>query len=168
MAERRGGGFSAAQRRAIITRATSATVRAKVRGTAWISYTKLQYDAATKIFTVGAVLVCSCEKTMRWPAVVRIARMSSRLGHLRALGSDNGLSDIGAAWVFDGPAKSLPDGTAASSLQKLRGWYSHVLSRQRILRFQIDSPVPQGLREYDASPLFTVRFNVLEDPLGSY
>lgn len=135
---------------------------------AWIDYTDVDYNPVTREIIAGAVLFVRA-KTPHWPLIFRVQKITSIFGRVRIMGTDNGGAGVGAGWVFDGPARSLPSASAAAldrrSLSRLRTASKYVeVSGPRTLRFRFDDPtkVSAGVRKSDYSqPILTVEGDTL-------
>jgi hypothetical protein len=130
-----------------------------------LDFRAVDYDPATQEFTIGATLVVR-RKGVTWPLVVRVAKVTSKLG-LTASNADNGLGGVGAAWVFDGPGSELPSSMAAANFKSLPpGQYAF---SNRTLRFRLanpDGPLPAWGGESDNNSLFNLKVDLLTPGSG--
>lgn len=129
------GDKEVARRKSVLTDA-----RLQRDSTAWVDYTSLTYDESTHEFTVGLSVVRPSGDSPRWPSVLRVQRLSSSLGQITVVGSDNGETREGAAWLFDGPAVSLPEGSSAALDRASPTPEQFQYSESRRLRFRLSVP----------------------------
>ncbi len=130
-------------------------VRVRSEPGANVDFTTSDYDEATGEFTLGAVVVRQPRNgPLRWPAVVRVKRLSSPLGPVEVVDADNHLPGVGATWTISGPAHVLPAGTRAALNQRTRarrGPYAFSLPRD--LHFRLTGPATAGPSPVERSVL---------------
>ena len=127
-----------------------------------LDYTSIDYDPATHEFAIGVSFVVR-RKDATWPLVLRLKRVTSRLGPLFASNADNRVNNAGAQWVLDGPGTSLPSSVAAADFRLLPdGQYQ--FSKPRVLRFRLGnpkSPIPAWAGREDAGTYVKLDVDIL-------
>ncbi len=103
-------------------------------------FTRVEYDARTREFTVGVILRRPLRRENHWPLALRARRFTSKLGAIYAADADNALQGEGAIWVFQGPTSTpaLPVGSQAQVAYAVGTREPMEYSQPRILRFRLE------------------------------
>lgn len=103
----------------------------------WIDYLSLSFDQNIREISATVVLI-KPQDTLSWPLTWRVTKLSSRLGTVSAVNSDNRLSGAGAQWTFEILDKPLMQRTSAAFTASAIASLGYSVSAPRTLRFRLD------------------------------
>ena len=115
---------------------------------AWIEINKVAYNEATREFVVEMTVVQVQKRSESWPVLMTVRKLSSPLGPIRAMASDDIASDLSPAWQFErdsSQAHSSPGG----EIQATQGSPPLVRSRPRQLHFRLLTTEPKALSAHE-------------------